>query len=62
VDRGTDLYMYKVPEMPSAQVYTIRPYRASDEEAVYRVCLTTFKDGLSAADDFVEYPKLAGDL
>jgi len=62
VDRGTDLFMYKAPMIPSSQVYTIRPYRSSDESSVYKVCLTTFKDGLSAAEEFADFPKLAGDI
>ncbi|XP_035702266.1 protein O-GlcNAcase isoform X2 [Folsomia candida] len=62
VDRGTDLFMYKAPVVPSSQVYTIRPYRPSDEPAVYKVCLMTFKDGLSAVEEFSDHPKLAGDI
>lgn len=63
VDRGTDLYLYKAPDIPSAQTYTIRPYcAATDERAVYKVCTMTFKDGMSAADEFVRYPELPGDV
>lgn len=62
MDRGTDLFMYKAPVAPSSQVYTIRPYRSTDESAVYKVCLMTFKDGLSAVEEFSDFPKLAGDM
>lgn len=62
VDRGTDLYLYKAPDIPGSQTYTIRPYRASDETAVYKVCMMTFKDGLNAAEEFVRYPELPGDM
>jgi hypothetical protein len=62
VDRGTDLYLYKVPEVPNDQIYTIRPYQSNDEAGVYKVCLSSFKDGLSAADDLGDYPKFAGDV
>lgn len=62
MDRGNDLFMYKAPTIPSSQVYTIRPYRQCDEEAVYKVFLLTFKDGFSAEEEFSDYPKLAGDM
>ncbi|XP_068984439.1 protein O-GlcNAcase isoform X3 [Bombus flavifrons] len=38
VDSGNDLFVYKAPEVPSSKIYTIRPYLASDEDAVYDVC------------------------
>ncbi|XP_015429236.1 PREDICTED: protein O-GlcNAcase [Dufourea novaeangliae] len=38
VDSGNDLFVYKAPEVPSSKIYTIRPYVASDEAAVYAVC------------------------
>ena len=62
VDRGTDLYVYKTPSVPSAQTYTIRPFRPEDLDAVYKVVLATFKDGINAADDLSLCPKLPPDL
>lgn len=62
VDRGTDLYLYKAPDIPNTQTYTIRPYRTTDEAAVYKICTMTFRDGLSAADEFARLPDLPGDL
>lgn len=41
VDSGTDLFMYKAPEVPSSKIYTVRPYLPSDKEQVYNVCLRT---------------------
>lgn len=38
VDSGNDLFVYKAPEVPSSKIYTIRPYLASDEDAIYAVC------------------------
>lgn len=38
VDSGNDLFVYKAPEVPSSKIYTIRPYLASDENAVYSLC------------------------
>jgi protein O-GlcNAcase/histone acetyltransferase len=37
-----DLFLYKAPESPSSQIYTIRPYLASDETSVYEVCRKAF--------------------
>ena len=62
MDRGTDLYVYKAPEVPSSRVYTIRNYRSSDEAGVYKVIKMTFKDGLNAADEFMHLEKFPGDL
>ncbi|CAG7731648.1 unnamed protein product [Allacma fusca] len=62
VDRGTDLYVYKTPAIPSSQTYTIRPFRPDDMDAVYKIVLATYKDGINAAEEFIHCPKLPGDL
>lgn len=41
VDSGTDLFMYKAPEVPSSKIYTVRPYLPGDREQVYSVCTRT---------------------
>lgn len=46
VDSGNDLFVYKVPDVPSTRIFTIRPYVPADEEQVYNVCTKTCKDGL----------------
>ncbi|XP_066145811.1 protein O-GlcNAcase isoform X1 [Euwallacea fornicatus] len=46
VDSGNDLFVYKVPDVPTSRVFTIRPYLPSDKEHVYNVCTKTCKDGL----------------
>ncbi|XP_076265863.1 O-GlcNAcase isoform X3 [Rhynchophorus ferrugineus] len=46
VDSGNDLFVYKVPDLPTCRVYTIRPYLPTDEEQVYNVSTRTCKDGL----------------
>ncbi|VEN50291.1 unnamed protein product [Callosobruchus maculatus] len=53
VDSGNDLFVYKVPDIPTNRVFTIRPYLPTDEEAVYEVCNKTFKEGL---EDQLRYP------
>ncbi|CAG9862900.1 unnamed protein product [Phyllotreta striolata] len=59
VDSGNDLFVYKVPEVPTNKVFTIRPYLPSDEQTVYNVCLRTCKDGL---EDPIPYPDNLKDL
>ncbi|KAK6633028.1 hypothetical protein RUM43_012771 [Polyplax serrata] len=38
VDSGTDLFLYKAPEVPSSKIYTVRPYLPSDRDQIYNVC------------------------
>nr|SVE74972.1 EOG090X01OH [Daphnia dolichocephala] len=62
-----DLFHYKTPETPTRQVYTIRPYLASDERNVYGLChrLYTSRTGASFSDvekTFHNYPDLLGDI
>lgn len=59
VDSGNDLFVYKVPDVPTSRVYTIRPYQPTDESSVYNVCNKTCKDGL---EDNVPYPDKFKDL
>lgn len=59
VDSGNDLFVYKVPDVPTCRVYTVRPYRPSDERTVYDVCNKTCKDGL---EDSQPYPEEYKDL
>lgn len=45
VDSGNDLFMYKLPDVPSTSFPTIRPYVADDEPQVYAICQRTCRDG-----------------
>nr|CAG4643745.1 EOG090X01OH [Lepidurus arcticus] len=38
LESASDLFLYKSPDIPCRQVYTIRPYLASDEAQLYRIC------------------------
>ncbi|KAL0277400.1 UNVERIFIED_CONTAM: hypothetical protein PYX00_004697 [Menopon gallinae] len=42
VDSGTDLFMYKAPEVPSSKIYTVRPYIPTDRDKLYNVCAKTY--------------------
>nr|SVE78081.1 EOG090X01OH [Daphnia lumholtzi] len=62
-----DLFLYKSPETPTRQVYTIRPYLASDERNVYQLChrLHIARTGANFCDMekiFHSYPNLLGDI
>jgi len=41
VDAGSDLFVYKAPEVPCSKIYTVRPYLPEDEPGVYNVCRKT---------------------
>lgn len=51
--------MYKVPDIPTSHVYTIRPFFPADEDIVYRICTRTCKDGL---EDPLPYPDNLKDI
>ncbi|XP_044271057.1 protein O-GlcNAcase isoform X2 [Tribolium madens] len=54
VDSGNDLFVYKVPDVPTCRVFTVRPFLPTDEQMVYSVCTRTCKDGL---EDPQPYPE-----
>lgn len=47
LDSASDLFLYKAPDSPSSQVYTIRPFLPSDEESVYNLSYKTSMSDLS---------------
>lgn len=61
VDAGSDLFVYKAPEVPCNKIYTIRPYLVEDESAVYDVCRKTCLSGDDGCEMFADYPNLAPD-
>lgn len=61
LESGSDLFLYKPPELPSSKIYTIRPYLPSDEPLVYEVCRKTCDDGMDGTKVFSELPNLIGD-
>ncbi|XP_059615750.1 protein O-GlcNAcase-like [Phlebotomus argentipes] len=54
VDSGNDLFLYKLPDAPSSNFYTVRPYVFTDEEAVYSICHKTCRDGSDCSELFPE--------
>lgn len=51
VDSGNDLFVYKLPEHPTANYYLLRPYQSSDESDVNRICTRTYLQWHSEPDD-----------
>lgn len=56
LDSASDLFLYKAPDSPSSQVYTIRPYLPSDEESVYDLSFksSTSESSMDIDGDVVE--------
>jgi protein O-GlcNAcase / histone acetyltransferase len=52
VDSGNDLFLYKLPETPTLNLFTIRPYLYTDETDVYNVCHKTYHDGSDCTEMF----------
>lgn len=54
VDSGNDLFIYKLPEVPTLNLYSIRPYNSMDEQEVFRICHKTCRDGSDCSELFPE--------
>lgn len=61
VDAGSDLFVYKAPDVPCSKIYTVRPYLTQDETEVYNVCLKTCLNGEDGTEIFNEQPNLPPD-
>nr|CAG4638272.1 EOG090X01OH [Cyclestheria hislopi] len=67
LESANDLFLYKSPDTPTRQVYTIRPYLPSDERTVYNLChklyLSRFGNGNEQLNVALHsYPDLVGDV
>lgn len=52
VDSGNDLFIYKLPETPTLNFYSIRPYHDLDEAAIFKICHQTCRDGSDCSELF----------
>jgi protein O-GlcNAcase/histone acetyltransferase len=59
--KGQEDFVHRKAPRPSPQIYTIRPYRIEDKEAVYKVCLKTGDSGADGTHLYPNYPNLLGD-
>ena len=48
MDSGHDLYAYKYPEVPLSLLYSIRPFEAKDEKAVYALAANLYEEEIEA--------------
>lgn len=55
VDSGNDLFIYKLPETPTLNFYSIRPYNNLDEADVFKICHQTCRDGSDCSELFPDY-------
>lgn len=63
VDSGNDLFVYKLPEQPTANYYQLRPYRNTDEQQVYQICTSTYMQWQSKDDgDDILLPAQLADI
>ncbi|RZF36912.1 hypothetical protein LSTR_LSTR004600 [Laodelphax striatellus] len=61
VDSGSDLFVYKAPDIPTSKIYTVRPYIIEDEMAVYDVCRKTCIEDAHLSQMMTEHPDLVPD-
>ena len=67
LETANDLFLYKTPETPTRQVYTIRPYLSADSEMLYALCRKLYVARFSDESHELEmaldsYPNLIGDM
>lgn len=59
VDSGTDLFVYKVPEVPSNKMYDVRPANLlTDQHYIKSICQTAYS---SCPSDVDQCPDLITD-
>lgn len=61
VDAGSDLFVYKAPNIPINKMYNVRPYTYKDESAVYNVCRCTCYTGGDTSLNKSDVPDLIPD-
>ncbi|KAG4073125.1 hypothetical protein HA402_002514 [Bradysia odoriphaga] len=55
VDSGNDLFLYKLPDVPTNSFHAIRPYNHIDEPKVYTICHASCRDGSDCTELFPEH-------
>ncbi|XP_075214643.1 O-GlcNAcase isoform X2 [Lycorma delicatula] len=61
VDSGSDLFVYKAPDVPTSKIYTVRPFLLEDEPALSMVCRNTCLEGNDGSHVFSDHPDLPSD-
>lgn len=57
----SDLFVYKPPDSPSSQCFTIRPYFAPDEVMTYKIYNKGILNSYESHENFKPYPELLAD-
>lgn len=52
VDSGNDLFVYKMPDTPTTNFYSFRPYENADEDIINSICHQTCRDGSDCTELF----------
>ncbi|XP_033119405.1 protein O-GlcNAcase-like isoform X2 [Anneissia japonica] len=60
IDGANDLFYKVPPKQICNKIYTIRPFRVSDELGIFRQCRLTYQDGKDATDLFPDQLHLPG--
>ncbi len=55
IDSGNDLFLYKLPDVPTNTFQSIRPYDHLDEQKVYTICHASCRDGSDCTELFPEH-------
>uniref|UniRef100_A0A8C7UC71 GH84 domain-containing protein n=1 Tax=Oncorhynchus mykiss TaxID=8022 RepID=A0A8C7UC71_ONCMY len=61
IDGANDLFFQPPPALPTSKIYSIRPYYAKDEHAVYKICREMYSEGVEELPFSGEEPDLIGD-
>jgi protein O-GlcNAcase/histone acetyltransferase len=48
LDSGSDLYLYKHPDVPASLLYLVRPYQPKDEADIYRLVAAAYEEQIDA--------------
>jgi protein O-GlcNAcase/histone acetyltransferase len=48
LDSGSDLYLYKHPDVPASLLYLVRPFQPKDEAGIYRLVASAFEEEIDA--------------
>lgn len=48
LDSGSDLYVYKHPDVPASLLYLVRPYQPKDGPAIYRLVAAAYEEEIDA--------------
>jgi protein O-GlcNAcase/histone acetyltransferase len=60
LDSGSDLYLYKHPDVPASLLYLVRPFQPKDEAGIYRLVASAFEEEIDAPMGNLNFTHLHG--